>query len=83
MLTLFLPYIIHRVHCVNSLMTSLFLLVQKAYTAAWEKAKTSIHIMPDVMDVVLAKQNSINFSLVSHYEKLTTQTKLTMIHLQV
>ncbi|KAM6260534.1 nebulin isoform 25-T26 [Spheniscus humboldti] len=35
---------------------------QRSYTSAWEKDKTSVHIMPDTPGILLAQQNQVNFS---------------------
>ncbi|XP_066855977.1 nebulin isoform X13 [Anser cygnoides] len=35
---------------------------QRAYTSAWEKDKTSVHIMPDTPGILLAQQNQQNLS---------------------
>lgn len=39
-----------------------FSFFQRSYTSAWEKDKTSVHIMPDTPGILLAQQNQVNFS---------------------
>ncbi|MGH0162934.1 UNVERIFIED_CONTAM: hypothetical protein FKN15_044047 [Acipenser sinensis] len=47
---------------------------KRQYTEAWDKDKTTIHVMPDTPEIILAKQNKINTSEYKYKEGFRKQT---------